>query len=401
MDLKSGLPFSLVKNGLVENYDKLKKNITTGVVIMGGGISGALTAYQLMLHGIPCIVVDGRSIGLGSTCASTSLLQYEIDVPLYELIKLRGLKDAVKSYHISYEAVQEIQQLANKINFSGIEKKESLYYAAFKKDIPLIKEEYRIRKEQGLPVNWLHESEMYEEAGFNAPGAIISANAAQTDAYLFTHCLHQHNIKKGVPVFDRTAITKIEHFTRSVHLVTEDGFHIKAKKLVYATGYETVKFFDKPIVKLNSTYAFVTESGNNKSFYWKNDRLIWNTADPYLYIRTTADNRIITGGRDEEFYSPSKRDDLIKSKTKQLYADTKKLFPAIDISPEFSWAGTFASTKDGLPFIGTYNKMPNSYFALGFGGNGITFSFIAAKIIAGLIKSKKHPNADLFSFNRF
>jgi glycine/D-amino acid oxidase-like deaminating enzyme len=70
------------------------------------------------------------------------------------------------------------------------------------------------------------------------------------------------------------------------------------------------------------------------------------------------------------------------------------------LKPEFSWAGTFGSTEDGLPFIGTYKKLPHSLFALGFGGNGITFSVVAAEIIADIIKGRSNKNIPLFSFGR-
>ena len=79
MNLKSGYPYSLIKNGLVEEYPKLQQDKTTDDIIIGGGISGALTAYHLTSAGLSCIVADARRIGLGSTCASTSLLQHEQD----------------------------------------------------------------------------------------------------------------------------------------------------------------------------------------------------------------------------------------------------------------------------------------------------------------------------------
>ncbi len=96
----------------------------------------------------------------------------------------------------------------------------------------------------------------------------------------------------------------------------------------------------------------------------------------------------------------AKRDKLIAGKTKQLAADFKKLFPAIPFKSEFSWTGTFGSTRDELPFIGTYKSLPNSYFALGFGGNGITFSQIAANIICDQTKGKQNKDAAIFSFDR-
>src|SRR5690606_31055843 len=130
----------------------------------------------------------------------------------------------------------------------------------------------------------------------------------------------------------------------------------------------------------------------NKRPFWKDEVLIWNTADPYLYVRTTPDNRVLVGGRDEDFSDPVKRDKLIDKKTKQLTKDISKLFPNLDFKPEFSWTGTFGATKDGLPYIGPYKKLPNSYFALGFGGNGITFSVIAAQIIKDILEGKENKD---------
>ena len=117
-------------------------------------------------------------------------------------------------------------------------------------------------------------------------------------------------------------------------------------------------------------------------------------------MRLTDDNRIIMGGRDETFYNPQKRDKLIRKKTALLKRDFQKLFPDINLIPEFSWTGTFGSTKDALPYIGAYPKTPHTYYALGFGGNGITFSVIAAEIICDMIAEKKNANLSLFSFSR-
>ena len=218
---------------------------------------------------------------------------------------------------------------------------------------------------------------------------------------MFTHNLLQYSIKKGLQVYDRTTISTISHSSRGVALVVESGYRIKSRKLIYATGYEVVKYIDKPIVKLQSIYATISETLSLVRPYWKADMLIWNTADPYLYMRTTPDNRIMVGGRDEDFYSPTKRDVLIAAKTKNLTNDFQKVFPHINLIPEFSWTGTFGATKDGLPFIGSYKKLANSYFALGFGGNGITFSLIAAEIIADLITGKKRMMHVFFHLTEF
>lgn len=400
MNLRAGYPFWLVKNGLPFNYPKLEQALKTDVIVLGGGISGALTAYYLNKEGCDCTVIDARTIGLGSTCASTSLLQYEIDTPLFKLEKMVGLSNAVRSYQLCVDAIDEIGALSKKIKFDGFVNRKSLYYAAYKKDVSFLKKEFSIRKEHGFDVSYLEENEIIKQFGFNSSTAILSNHGAEMDAYAFTHTLHQNSLKNGVKIFDRTPIIKIKHHKNGVSLVTQDGIKIEAKKIVYATGYEVVEFIDKKIVKLNSTYALVSEQTNEETVFWKENALMWNTADPYLYMRTTNDKRIIVGGRDEEFYNPTKRDKLIEIKKKQLVKDFNHVFPNIELKPEFSWCGTFGSTKDGLPFIGAYQKLPNSFFALGFGGNGITFSLTAAKILADLVTGKSNKDANIFSFER-
>jgi glycine/D-amino acid oxidase-like deaminating enzyme len=400
MDLKDGYPYSLITNGIPYNYPKLEENKKTDVVIIGSGISGALSAYYLINVGIECIVVDARTVGMGSTCASTSLLQYELDKPLCELAAITGKKQAQRAYILCSEAIDKILDITKKLSLDECERKESLYYAVNKKDIMLIEREYKIRKETGFDVSLLHAKDIKDEYGFKADAAILSSQGAYVDAYMLTHKLHQHSIKKGLQVFDRTKVNEIVYQQKSVKILTQNGYTIHAKKIINACGYEAEKFIDKKIVQLHSTYAVASEHLSSQSEIWQDKAIIWNTADPYLYMRMTQENRIIIGGRDEDFYNPIARDKMLKQKAKQLCNDFKKLFPNVDFIPEFTWTGTFGTTKDSLPFIGTYKKNPHTYFALGFGGNGITFSLIAAELISDSLKGIKNPDASIFSFDR-
>lgn len=400
MDLKSGYPYPLIKNGLLFEYPQLRRHEETQVAIVGGGISGALLAYFLTQAGISCIVLDARSIGLGSTCASTSLLQYEIDVPLHRLIQTLGYEKAVQAYRLCADSINTLGKISETIGLSEFHFRPSVYFAARENDLAYLEEEHTVRHEAGFNVKLLRGSEVRQHYGFDAPAAIVSRLAATTDAYLMTHKLHQYNLRHGARVFDRTQVRHVHSGTNGMRLVTAQGHIVQAQKVAYATGYDLDELPRKDIVRLHSTYTCISEPFPPDQVIWKDQALLWNTANPYLYLRTTPDHRIIIGGHDDTFHQPRWRDLRLPGKTKKLVKDFRTLFPQLPFVPEFSWAGTFGSTKDGLPFIGTHPQFPNRYFSLGFGGNGITFSTIGAEIIRDMYLGRPNPNTELFSFER-
>src|SRR6476620_746904 len=108
MDLRSHYPYGLLKNGIMRAYPSLSKNMSADVIVIGAGITGALVSWHLSTKGVRSIVLDKRHVGMGSTAASTSLLQYEIDTPLHELQKKVGSKNANKSYLLCRQAIYEL-----------------------------------------------------------------------------------------------------------------------------------------------------------------------------------------------------------------------------------------------------------------------------------------------------
>lgn len=401
MDLKSNEPFWLLKNGLIESYPSLKADEECDVLIIGGGITGSLIAYQMVEDGYNTILIDKREICNGSTSATTSMLQYEIDVPLFELIQQIGEKGAVESYKACSKAIDTIGELAKKIRSNaGFKRKKSLYFAAKKKDVDWLKKEFVARKLAGFEVKWLEPDEIFEKFGFEKTyGGIVSKQGASIDAFKFAHELLEFTIKKGLQVFDKTEMKSVK-YGRDYNLVsTANGPTIKAKKIIYCVGYESKNMIKEHFVTLKSTYAVVSEIDHDK---FKNitNTLVWNTDDPYIYMRTTDDGRLLIGGGDEDFYDAEKRDSLLNTKEKSIVKSLKKIKPDYEFYTDFVWAGTFGETKDGLPYIGEHKKFKNSYFVLGFGGNGITFSVTGMDMVSLFMKNKKHLLSKYFKFGR-
>jgi glycine/D-amino acid oxidase-like deaminating enzyme len=399
MELTAGYPFWLMQDGLPFQYPKLLENASVPVAIIGGGISGALTAYYLTEAGIECMLIDGRTIGLGSTCASTSLLQYELDIPLHQLIERVGEYSAVKAYQLCGESIDLLTGIMDKIGFTEYDLRNSLFLSTRKKQLSFMEAEYMARKNAGFEVSMLSKKELRDLYGLEGEYAIRSEKGATIDAYALTHAILQYSIRKGLRVFDRSKVAAVQYRAAGIELKTDEGFVIHAGKLVNASGFEIVHFISKDIMDLYCTYALISESQTEKNLLWQDGAMIWNTEDPYLYIRLTKDNRILVGGRDERFSTKASRS-LYQKKGELLQKDLKKILPQITFKPEFAWSGSFGKTKDALPYIGTYVKTLHTYYALGFGGNGITFSVIAAEIITDLILGKRNDNAKIFAFER-
>lgn len=400
MNLRSPYPYWLLRHGIINSYPSLCADLKTEIVIMGAGISGALVANQLCLAGFKVMIVDRRHAGMGSTAASTSLLQYEIDKPLHQLINLVGEKKAVKSYLLCRQAIVDIKKICDQLKESGLfSQKPSFQFASSKKDTADLNKEYTLRKQAGFSVKWLDEEIILKKFGFVKPAGLLSQDGAEADAYKITHSLLKKWISRGLQVYDNTEIITVRHHKYGVELITAEKKKITAKKLIIACGYESQQYIPKKIQELQATYAICSEPFVQKDFWYKN-ALIWETATPYLYLRTTSDNRILIGGKDIPFSNPLKRDSLINQKAKSLERSFARLFPEITFKTDFKWAGTFATTRDGLPYIGSISQRPHTYFALGFGGNGITFSAIAANIITDLLSGKKNKDADIFGFDR-
>jgi glycine/D-amino acid oxidase-like deaminating enzyme len=401
MDLKSNEPFWLLKNGLIASYPSLKSDEDCDVLIIGGGITGSLIAHQMVTEGYKTILIDKRELCNGSTSATTSMLQYEIDVPLFELIEKIGEKGAVMSYKVCSDAIDKIEKLSEEIkSSSGFKKKKSLYFAAKKKDVSWLKKEFKARKNAGFDVKWLEADEVTKRFEFeNTYGAILSKQGASIDAFKFAHELFKLNIKEGLKIFDKTEMVKVEYF-KGYNLITVDsGYQIKAKKIIYCIGYESKNLIKEKFVDLKSTYAIVSEI-DKKKFRNITNTLVWNTDKPYIYMRTTDDGRVLIGGGDEDFYDAKKRDAILDKKEKEILRNLQKIKPDYHFYTDFVWAGTFGETKDGLPYIGEHENFKTSYFVLGFGGNGITFSVTGMEMASLFMQGKKHPLSRYFKFGR-
>jgi len=280
--------------------------------------------------------------------------------------------------------------------------RRSLHLAVKPKDVRVFKEEVSARRMIGIPATILSRNELALQFGIDRPGAILSQEAFEVNPIKLTYHLLRAARDRGAIILPRTTLdtSSLIGRARPFRFKLNGGGRISANRVVIATGYETIEEFGEVsrLSELRSTFALATTPVRREP--WPESALLWDAGDPYFYARTTADGRIMIGGEDEPYTTPAARDALIASKSRVLMKKLRELIPSSRLRPEFCWAGTFAQTEDGLPYIGQHRRWPGVSFALGYGGNGITFSVIAAKIIAAAATGPPHAAAQLFRFNR-
>ncbi len=400
LDLRTGRSVWLTEEKEKLSYKSLTEDISAEVVVVGGGVSGALVAHRLINTGMDVVLVDSRGIASGSTFASTAILSYETDLDLNELSKKVGMTHAVRVFRLGAEGIDYIEKIVNELGEEcDFKRRNSVYFASTASDAKKIKEEFKLRKEHGFDPEFISIEKFKTLFSFSAYGAILTPKAAEINPVKFTRALIRNATSKGLRVFTDTKIVKYNGDNAEPFAVTDRGCVLRAKYFIFATGYETEEFLKQSKVTLASTYA-IASLPLDEFPQWYERSILWETARPYLYIRTTADNRILVGGEDVNFVNEQSRDELLKEKSKILQDKFKKMFPQIPFKFSTAWTGTFAETDDSLPYIGRHKDWPGAYFALGYGGNGMTFDAIASKIIEDLILGKENRDASIFAFNR-
>ncbi|WP_445489323.1 NAD(P)/FAD-dependent oxidoreductase [Niallia sp. 03133] len=381
------------------DYPPLTQEITCDVLIIGGGMSGALCSYLLSEESLDIVLVDKRKIGQGSTSANTGLLQYSNDKMLHEFAESIGEEKAARFYQVCFEAMENLKSVASSLqNDVQFITRKSLYYASDKKDAVKLKKEYCMLKKHGLHAEFLEENEIEEIYGFKKPAAIHTHGDAEVNPQKFVLELMKEASARNVKIFEHTEVEKAGFDDGYWKFSSQKGT-IKAKKVIYSTGYEGNSFAKKEGGELNRTYAIATSP---LSAYprWKDQCLIWETKRPYFYMRTTCDGRIIAGGLDEEAVEAPSNPAIMKKYGENLLHKIIEHFPDYDIEVDYVYGATFGESSDGLPFIGEHPDKKNLYYCLGYGGNGTVYSMFGATLLKDLIKKGYHPDADLVRLDR-
>jgi glycine/D-amino acid oxidase-like deaminating enzyme len=403
--LRAGQPVWLRHTGPASRqYPILSGRHDASVAIVGGGITGALVAHAFASAGVSTILLESSVMGRGSTAASSALLLEEPDRELTQLIDRYGTRRARRIWRVSQESVHELAALLRKLGVDcDLQARDAVYYAADDTSADRLKREYEVRLRSGFDATWLDPAALQRVTGISGRGAIRTHGSAQCDPFLACQGILQAAASAGAQLFERSRVRRISTTGDEVRLHTRHGL-VTADRVVIATGYATPQF--RPLTgrfRMHRTYVLATAplTAAQRRQLGLGDVLIWDAERPYHYARWTRDHRLLLGGADRPVRPREAAARLFTSATRELRAYFEGQFPLLTrLDTPLEWEGLFAMTPDSLPYIGPHRRYPRHWFALGYGGNGMTFSFLAARLLLERWTGRKSGDHALFEFGR-
>lgn len=390
--------------GRAERFPSLRGRHHADVVVIGGGITGCLAAQRLVHAGIRVIVLEGQRVGRGSTAASTALIMQEPDVDFRDLATRYGDARTRRIWMRSRRSLRGFTSLLRRNGIrASLETTPSVYWSPDVTIAKDLKRELSRRRKSKLHGKWLSADALHHLTGISAAGGILTHGNALVDPYQACTGIAELAIDAGARIFEHSPARHVTAGRTGVRVALERG-EVLADWAIIATGYATPEF--KPLAgrfRMTTTYVIATTPipAATRRQVGLGDVMLWDTEVPYHYARWTPDRRLILGGEDEPRTRVRNRRAALERHAASLTSRLVSLFPALDgTKAAYAWEGLFATTPDGLPCIGPHRRYPRQFFALGYGGNGMTFGYMAGEILQRYVMGRETEEDRFFGFGR-
>ena len=396
MEYIKGKPYFCTCENQIKAYPYLKNNIKCDILIIGGGIDGAIANYYLSQQYNVCLV-DKSRLGYGCTACATALLEYQLDDFASDLTKYMSAQDIVAAYKMGLSSISRLQTLINTLgNNCMFTKRPTFLYTNSILNKNKLQEEYDFRKKHGFNCTLYTK----QNNPFTFPiqmGIYCADGGAELNPYLFTKQMIE-NSKNQNQIFENTHIANLVKQTNGYLAITNFGEEIVCKKVLVATGFNWELLHKDNLCERFISYSIVTQP--IKNFSWYNNALIHDCNKQYHYLRLLPDNRIIYGGEDTKFTGQTISDAKANKKYDKLVKDLFKLFPNLaNTKIDYKFCGAFGTTNNNMGLIGTSPTDNNLLYFISCGANGIINAISGIDIILDILQNKQNSLAKIFSPN--
>jgi glycine/D-amino acid oxidase-like deaminating enzyme/nitrite reductase/ring-hydroxylating ferredoxin subunit len=365
----------------------------TDVLVIGAGIAGLTTAYELARQGRQVTVVDRGRFGQGMTARTTAHLAFELDDSFHELIKSRSEEAARLWYQSQSAAVDLFERICREeaihCDFARL---DGMLVAADENDVEYLRKELKAAAAAGFAdAEWV---EARKVPGQQLP-AIRFPRQARLHPMKFVSGLIGALQRRGASLHEYTGVISLdEHGV--VSATTDSGSKIRARQVLVATNapfHLRIPIHTKQAPYRTFVIAAPVPRGHAA------DVLLWDTTEPgYHYVRLQPDDELdmlIVGGEDHKSGTADDGNERIG----RLEAWARERWPRMgDIA--YVWSGQVYEPADFIGFIGRSPQHAEIYVATGDSGQGMTTGGVAALLLSDLMNGRSNAWTQLYEPSR-
>src|SRR5919109_470052 len=317
-------------------FNKLSKNVTVDVAIVGGGIAGITSAYLLSRSGKDVAILDDGYIGSGETSRTTAPITHALDDRYYNIEKKHGPKSARIAAESHTAAINFIETTVKKEGIDCHFKRLNgyLFLDSSDKESSLNQELHALKNAGILSANIEYQSPL---ACSDISPCICFQNQAQFQPMLYLRALaNSMSNLNGVKVYTETHAKQISNKNTANVIKTDDGHTITAQHIILATNAPIVdkvsKIYDKQVAY--RTYVIAAQIQKDSiplALYWDTgNQKSKDHVKPYHYVRIQrAKNNdydlLVVGREDHKTGTPNETNDF-DGKFKKLERWMRKIF---------------------------------------------------------------------------
>ncbi len=388
----------------VPSWPRQKGPQQAEVVVIGGGLTGCVTAYAFAVAGAKVVLLEAGQIGRGSSGGTFGWISEDPGVPFADLEKAVGLRHARSAWQGWRRASLDFAALLRRLNVKcHLEAHPAVTTAATPDQIARLKREQKARRAAGLDAPLLNARATGTELGLDAGAGVRAKDCALLDPYRACLGLVAAAAGRGVSIFEKSPVTKVTFNRKTVEIFTDSG-RIRANRVVVATGMPTPLF--KSLARhfwFRTTYLAMTEPvpAKIRAKLGRRASVVRDSAQPPHVIRWVDDERLVVAGADAESSPLRLRDKVVVQRTGQLMYELSTLYPDISgVQPAYGWAADYALSANGLPCIGPHRNFPHHLFAFGDASHSVTGSYLASRVMLRHHFEEMDPADAVFGFHR-